>query len=128
MVEDGAIRGVVAADGSEYFAGRVILATGTFLGGKTFRGEVVAAEGRFGEAPAIGLAHALRALGFPTRRLKTGTPPRIDRTTVDASRMAVQAPSDVPLVFVLQRGRIRRPAAPVLPHRNQRAHAQTRAR
>ena len=99
MVEDGAIRGVVAADGSEYFAGRVILATGTFLGGKTFRGEVVAAEGRFGEAPAIGLAHALRALGFPTRRLKTGTPPRIDRTTVDASRMAVQAPSDVPLVF-----------------------------
>jgi tRNA uridine 5-carboxymethylaminomethyl modification enzyme len=99
LVEDGAIRGVVADDGSEYFARRVILATGTFLGGKTFRGEVVAAEGRFGEAPAIGLAHALRALGFPTRRLKTGTPPRIDRATVDASRMAAQAPSDVPLVF-----------------------------
>src|ERR1700677_2772614 len=55
IVEDGAVRGVVAADGSEYFARRVILATGTFLGGKTFRGEVVAAEGRFGEAPAIGL-------------------------------------------------------------------------
>ncbi len=99
IVEGDAVRGVVAADGSEYFARRVILATGTFLGGKTFRGEVVAAEGRFGEAPAIGLAHALRALGFPTRRLKTGTPPRIDRTTVDASRMAVQAPSEIPLVF-----------------------------
>jgi tRNA uridine 5-carboxymethylaminomethyl modification enzyme len=99
IVEAGAIRGVVATDGSEYFARHVILATGTFLGGKTFRGEVVAAEGRFGEAPAIGLAHALRALGFPTRRLKTGTPPRIDRTTVDASRMATQAPSEIPLVF-----------------------------
>jgi tRNA uridine 5-carboxymethylaminomethyl modification enzyme len=128
VVEDGAVRGVVAADGSEYFARRVILATGTFLGGKTFRGEVVAAEGRFGEAPAIGLAHALRALGFPTRRLKTGTPPRIDRTTVDPSRMAVQAPSDVPLVFSYSSAAAF--AGPQLPcyltETNERTHALVR--
>jgi tRNA uridine 5-carboxymethylaminomethyl modification enzyme len=99
IVEDAAVRGVECGDGSRYFARRVILATGTFLGGKTFRGEVIASEGRFGEAPAIGLAHALRSLGFPTRRLKTGTPPRIDRATVDVGRMASQDASPVPLLF-----------------------------
>lgn len=99
VVEGGAIRGVACADGSRYYADRVVLATGTFLGGKTFRGDVVQSEGRFGEAPAIGLSHALRRLGFPTRRLKTGTPPRIDRTTVDYEAMTVQAPSAVPLLF-----------------------------
>ena len=93
------VRGVVCADGSRYYARRVVLATGTFLGGKTFRGDVVQAEGRFGEAPAIGLSHALRALGFPTQRLKTGTPPRIDRATVDVNAMQLQAPSEHPLPF-----------------------------
>ncbi|MDP9018700.1 MAG: tRNA uridine-5-carboxymethylaminomethyl(34) synthesis enzyme MnmG, partial [Candidatus Eremiobacteraeota bacterium] len=99
IVEAGAVRGVVCADGSRYFAQRVVLATGTFLGGKTFRGAVVQDEGRFGEAPAVGLAVVLRDLGFPTRRLKTGTPPRIDKMTVDYERMHVQAPSPVPLPF-----------------------------
>lgn len=93
------VRGVVCADGARYYARRVILATGTFLGGKTFRGEVVQAEGRFGEAPAIGLSHALRELGFPTQRLKTGTPPRIDRASVDLEAMLLQPPSDTPLPF-----------------------------
>lgn len=99
IVEAGAVRGVVCADGSRHYARAVVLATGTFLGGKTFRGGVVQAEGRFGEAPAIGLSHALRRLGFPTRRLKTGTPPRIDKTTVDYDAMQLQPPSDVPLMF-----------------------------
>ncbi len=99
IVEAGVVRGVVCADGTRHYARAVVLATGTFLGGKTFRGGVVQAEGRFGEAPAIGLSHALRRLGFPTRRLKTGTPPRIDRTTVDYDAMQLQPPSDVPLMF-----------------------------
>src|SRR5690242_13516748 len=51
IVSSGEVRGVVCADGSRYYARRVVLATGTFLGGKTFRGDVVQAEGRFGEAP-----------------------------------------------------------------------------
>ena len=99
LVSGGEVRGVVCADGARYFARRVVLATGTFLGGKTFRGSVVTDEGRFGEQPAIGLALALREIGFPTRRLKTGTPPRIDRGSVDFSAMQEQAPSPVPLPF-----------------------------
>jgi tRNA uridine 5-carboxymethylaminomethyl modification enzyme len=99
IVSAGEVRGVVCADGSTFYARRVVLATGTFLGGKTFRGDVVQSEGRFGEAPAIGLSHALRALGFPTQRLKTGTPPRIDRSSVDVGAMQKQPPSDVPLPF-----------------------------
>jgi tRNA uridine 5-carboxymethylaminomethyl modification enzyme len=99
IVSADEVRGVACADGSRYYARRVVLATGTFLGGKTFRGDVVQAEGRFGEAPAIGLSHALRALGFPTQRLKTGTPPRIDRTSVDTAAMQIQAPSPIPLPF-----------------------------
>ncbi len=99
IVEGGEARGVVCAGGERYYARAVVLATGTFLGGKTFRGDVVQPEGRFGEAPAVGLSFALRRLGFPTRRLKTGTPPRIDKTTVNAAAMQVQPPSAVPLMF-----------------------------
>ena len=99
IVSAGEVRGVRCAGGETYYARNVVLATGTFLGGKTFRGDVVQAEGRFGEAPAIGLSQSLRELGFPTQRLKTGTPPRIDRATVDKDAMDVQAPSSVPLMF-----------------------------
>jgi len=99
IVEAGAVRGVVCAGGERHYARRVVLATGTFLGGKTFRGDVVQPEGRFGEPPAVGLSHALRRLGFPTRRLKTGTPPRIDKTTVDYSAMSRQDASPRPLTF-----------------------------
>ncbi|MBV9719014.1 MAG: tRNA uridine-5-carboxymethylaminomethyl(34) synthesis enzyme MnmG [Candidatus Eremiobacteraeota bacterium] len=99
ILEAGAVRGVACADGSRYYASSVVLATGTFLGGKSFRGDVVQAEGRIGEAPAINLAAALRRLGFPTARLKTGTPPRVDRTTVDYDAMLRQPPSARPLLF-----------------------------
>ena len=99
IVSADEVRGVECADGLRYYARRVVLATGTFLGGKTFRGDVVQREGRFGEPPAIGLAKALRDLGFPTKRLKTGTPPRIDRDTVDKNAMQAQAPSAAPLMF-----------------------------
>ncbi|GAC1563654.1 MAG: tRNA uridine-5-carboxymethylaminomethyl(34) synthesis enzyme MnmG [Vulcanimicrobiaceae bacterium] len=99
IVESGAIAGVVTSDGTAYRARRVVLATGTFLGGKIFRGEYVARAGRVGEAPAINLARALRRLGFPTGRLKTGTPPRVAADSVDYARMRVQAPSPTPLVF-----------------------------
>ncbi len=99
IVSAGEVRGVRCADGTAYYARRVVLATGTFLGGKTFRGDVVQAEGRFGEAPAIGLSHALRELGFPTKRLKTGTPPRIDRDSVNIAAMQMQPPSEIPLPF-----------------------------
>ena len=104
MVEDlvlvaGAAGGVVLADGRTLRARNVVLATGTFLGGKTYRGDEVRAEGRTGEAPALGLSGALARLGFPMGRLKTGTPPRVDRRSLDLGAMREQAPSPQPLMF-----------------------------
>jgi tRNA uridine 5-carboxymethylaminomethyl modification enzyme len=128
IVEAGAVRGVVCAGGERYYAHRVVLATGTFLGGKSFRGSVIADEGRFGEAPAIGLAHALRRLEFPTRRLKTGTPPRIDRNTIDRDAMVLQPPSDEPLLFsYTSEARFGGPQVPCyITETNARTHALVR--
>ena len=99
IVEGGAVRGVVTSDGRRFYGDRVVLATGTFLGGKIFRGEFSQSAGRVGEAPAVELSHALRRLGFPTGRLKTGTPPRVAAQSVDFDAMRVQEPSPTPLMF-----------------------------
>ncbi|MBC5809962.1 MAG: tRNA uridine-5-carboxymethylaminomethyl(34) synthesis enzyme MnmG [Candidatus Eremiobacteraeota bacterium] len=99
IVEFGAVRGVMTSDGRTYRAPAVVLATGTFLGGRIFRGEFSEPAGRLGEAPAARLADALRRLGFPTGRLKTGTPPRVSRRSLDFSAMREQPPSPLPLMF-----------------------------
>lgn len=104
MVEDlvvagGRVLGVVTADGRTLLGRAVVLCTGTFLGGKIYRGEFSEAAGRVGEAPALGLSRALARLGFPLGRLKTGTPPRVDRRSLDYSRMKAQPPNPVPLPF-----------------------------
>ncbi|MGZ3507811.1 MAG: tRNA uridine-5-carboxymethylaminomethyl(34) synthesis enzyme MnmG [Vulcanimicrobiaceae bacterium] len=124
----GQTRGVLCKDGARYYARHVVLATGTFLGGKIFRGDHVEAAGRFGEAPAIGLSHALRELGFPTRRLKTGTPPRIDRASVDVAAMQMQPPSEVPLPFSYRsQARFAGPQLPCyITDTNARTHALVR--
>src|SRR6202049_349889 len=106
VVESGRVRGVVTSAGERYFAPSVVLATGTFLGGKIFRGEFIEAAGRGGEAPALGLADALRRLGFPTGRLKTGTPPRVARSSIDFSPMRAQPPSPGPLPFSYRSARV----------------------
>ena len=103
LLDGSAVAGVVLGDGRTLRASNVVLATGTFLGGKTFRGDEVRSEGRFGEAPALGLSGTLVRLGFPLGRLKTGTPPRIDRTSVDFGAMTEQRPSAVPLGFSFSR-------------------------
>src|SRR5581483_2958534 len=113
VVHDGAVRGVRLADERVLRAPNVVLATGTFLGGKTFRGAEVRAEGRFGESPALGLSAALARLGFPLGRLKTGTPPRVDRRSVDTRAMMRQSPSEEPLPFAFDAPR--RFAGPQLP-------------
>jgi tRNA uridine 5-carboxymethylaminomethyl modification enzyme len=104
IIEHGAVAGVVLGDGRTLRAPNVVLATGTFLGGKTFRGDEVRSEGRFGEAPALGLSATLAWLGFPLGRLKTGTPPRIDRDSVDRAAMVEQRPSATPLMFSFLNG------------------------
>jgi len=89
----GRVVGVELADGTRIAAGSVILATGTFLGGRLFRGEERDDGGRIGERGAHRLASQIRDLGLPLARLKTGTPPRLDARTIDWSRVARQ-PSD----------------------------------
>jgi tRNA uridine 5-carboxymethylaminomethyl modification enzyme len=77
------VRGLILADGRILDTKAVILATGTFLGGKLHFGMTSCAGGRVGERAATALAHQLRALGLPLARLKTGTPPRLDGRTID---------------------------------------------
>ena len=89
----GAVRGVTLADGSRLSAPRVILCTGTFLGGVLFRGEERVLGGRTGEAAATVLAAQLREAELPMARLKTGTPPRLDGRTVHWAALEIQ-PSD----------------------------------
>jgi tRNA uridine 5-carboxymethylaminomethyl modification enzyme len=87
------VAGLILGDGSTITADAVILATGTFLGGKLFRGEERLEGGRIGEATATRLSLQLRGAGLPIARLKTGTPPRLDGRTIDWSRLEEQ-PSD----------------------------------
>jgi tRNA uridine 5-carboxymethylaminomethyl modification enzyme len=89
----GRVTGVRTYFGSVYAAGTVILTTGTFLGGRIWVGDRSMAAGRAGEQAAEGLTEALAALGFNTGRLKTGTPARVDRRSVDLDRLEEQ-PSD----------------------------------
>jgi tRNA uridine 5-carboxymethylaminomethyl modification enzyme len=77
------VEGLSLADGRELRGRAVILATGTFLGGKLHFGMSARAGGRIGERAATALAAQLRALGLPLARLKTGTPPRLDGRTID---------------------------------------------
>jgi tRNA uridine 5-carboxymethylaminomethyl modification enzyme len=93
LSEDGWVEGLDLADGSVLNAGAVVLATGTFLGGRLFRGEERMEGGRIGEAGAHRLAEQLRAADLPMARLKTGTPPRLDGRTIDWARLEEQ-PSD----------------------------------
>jgi tRNA uridine 5-carboxymethylaminomethyl modification enzyme len=90
---DSRISGLELSDGSILAGSAVILATGTFLGGKLFRGEERLVGGRFGESSALKLAEQIRGAGLPMARLKTGTPPRLDGRMIDWSKLEVQ-PSD----------------------------------
>ncbi len=90
LLEQDRIAGVILATGEHISAGRVILATGTFLGGRLFRGEERFEGGRIGEPGAHRLAQQLRDLGLPIARLKTGTPPRLDGRSIDWARLERQ--------------------------------------
>jgi tRNA uridine 5-carboxymethylaminomethyl modification enzyme len=84
------VEGVVTARGHRIGARAVVLAAGTFMEGKVFIGEYDAPEGRLGETAAVGLGAALRGLGFPVGRLKTGTPARLAACTIDYAAMERQ--------------------------------------
>ena len=96
---EGQVVGVVLADGEEISAARVVLTTGTFLRGVIHIGERQISAGRVGDEPAIGLSNTLYGAGFPMGRLKTGTPPRLDGTTIDRKALEVQPGDSVPQPF-----------------------------
>ncbi|MEP7220661.1 MAG: tRNA uridine-5-carboxymethylaminomethyl(34) synthesis enzyme MnmG, partial [Bacteroidota bacterium] len=85
LLEDGVVVGVLLADGSTLACRSVILCSGTFLSGRMFRGEETTVGGRAGEESVEHLSGSLRRTGLQTGRLKTGTPPRIDRRSIDLS-------------------------------------------
>ena len=90
QTEKGAVTGVLTQLGAEYTCKAVVIATGTYLDSTIITGESVISSGPDGMHPSIGLADDLRALGLPLRRFKTGTPPRINRRSIDFSKMELQ--------------------------------------
>ena len=97
-VENGKIVGAVDEFGIEYSTKAVVLTTGTSLEGRIFVGLRSYSAGRLGEKAAIGLSDSLHKLGIETKKLKTGTPARIDKRTIDYSKMTIQ-PGDEELSF-----------------------------
>jgi tRNA uridine 5-carboxymethylaminomethyl modification enzyme len=105
--EDGeAVAGVELQDGSRVFAPAVVLTTGTFLGGKLFAGRWQEAGGRHGEPAAARISAALGALGVRLGRHKTGTPPRLRKSTIDFDGMDVQLGDDPPVPFSFRTERL----------------------
>ena len=108
-VANGRVTGVRLADGRVLTCGAAVLTTGTFLRGLIHIGERQIPAGRVGEAPAVGLSATLGRLGFRLGRLKTGTPPRLDGTTIDWGRLEMQPGDDPPEPFSALTERIENP-------------------
>ncbi|MDH3663808.1 MAG: tRNA uridine-5-carboxymethylaminomethyl(34) synthesis enzyme MnmG [Alphaproteobacteria bacterium] len=120
----GHVSGVIAADGRSFRCGAVVLTTGTFLRGEIHLGSARWPAGRQGDAPSIALAHSLECQGFALRRLKTGTPPRLDGRSIDYSKLAMQAGDDRPEPFSTMTDVISAPQiACAVTCTNQRTHA-----
>ena len=98
-LQDGAVSQIVLETGAVFDVKAVILATGTYLTGRTLVGECVRDSGPDGMHAAVSLGECLRQLGLPLRRFKTGTPPRISARSVDFARMELQPGDADPLPF-----------------------------
>ena len=94
LTENGAVTGVQTNLGAEYAAKAVVIATGTYLDSDIIIGSSVIPSGPDGMHPSIGLGDSLRALGLSLRRFKTGTPPRVNRRSIDFSKMELQPGDD----------------------------------
>ena len=126
--EANRVVGVRTGDGRAIRAGAVVLTTGTFLRGLIHMGETRIPAGRVGEAPSIALADRLYALGLTMGRLKTGTPARLDGTSIAWDRLEMQAGDDPPEPFSFLTDRITTPQiACGITHTNARTHAIIRA-
>ena len=99
IVENGAVSGVVLADGAEVRAPAVVLTTGTFLRGVIHMGHETRPAGRIGDAASVRLALRVEELALPLGRLKTGTPPRLDGRTIDWAAVGTQAGDEDPVML-----------------------------
>jgi tRNA uridine 5-carboxymethylaminomethyl modification enzyme len=125
---DGRVIGVSLVDGRAFDAAAVVLTTGTFLRGLIHIGEHQIPAGRVGEAPALGLSGTLERAGFTLGRLKTGTPPRLDGTTIDWSALEMQPGDDPPEPFSALTKRIENPQIQcAITRTNEATHAIIRA-
>src|ERR1700750_2596085 len=106
---DGRVTGSRMADGRELSAGAVVVTTGTFLRGLIHLGEKNWPAGRAGEGPALGLSTSFERAGLTLGRLKTGTPPRLDGTTIDWAAVEMQPGDDPPEPFSVMTDRITTP-------------------
>ncbi len=123
LSKDGHVCGVVDELGLEYYAPVVILTTGTSLNGKIFIGFKSFSAGRLGEFAAVGLSESLIEHGFVVKKLKTGTPPRVDSRTIDYDKMTVQPGDENPSFFSFEPNRPIRPQVPCyLTRTNEKTH------
>ncbi len=119
----GAVSAVKTATGAVYQVKAVIVCTGTYLCGRTIVGEVTRTSGPDGMAASLPLADCLKGIGLSLRRFKTGTPPRINRRSVDFSRMQVQRGDNDPVPFSYStKNRPENQVACYLTYTNERTH------
>ena len=127
-VEDGKVVSVTTHTGAVYECKAVVIASGTYLDGRTIVGEVLRSSGPDGLAPAVTLAECLRDMGLSMRRFKTGTPPRVNARTVDYSKMELQPGDDEPEGFSFSTERVQENRAVCyLTYTNERTHEIIRA-
>jgi tRNA uridine 5-carboxymethylaminomethyl modification enzyme len=103
-IENGRLRGVILESGEKIASKAVVLTSGTFMRGRVMIGQTVINEGRWGERAADDISAALKELGFELGRMKTGTPPRLHKDSIDYSKMSIQ-PGDEPPPFFSRKAR-----------------------
>jgi len=103
LVDNYSVSGVSLRDGSSVFGKTVVLTCGTFLSGLIHVGERKILAGRMGEEGSIGITESLVALGFKTGRLKTGTPPRLNKNSIDWNKTSIALGDDSPVPFPIKR-------------------------
>ena len=116
------VRGVVTRDGAEFLAPVVILTTGTFLNGKVHIGKVNYSAGRQGEEAVTNLSGVLGNLGLRMGRLKTGTPPRLLKSSIDFSRLEYQKPDNLNYLFEFYPHKANSSHACYITHTNEKTH------
>jgi tRNA uridine 5-carboxymethylaminomethyl modification enzyme len=102
LVDNYAVSGVFLRDGSSIFGKTVVLTCGTFLSGLIHVGERKILAGRMGEEGSVGITESLKSLGFRTGRLKTGTPPRLNKNSIDWNKTGVALGDEFPVPFSYQ--------------------------